>query len=522
MIRILAVLIALVSIVAIPFALKPSESLLAKADETIVIVTPHNEQIRYEFSRAFAAYYQTRTGRTIRIDWRMPGGTSEIARFLKGEFYAAFERTWKSAGQQWTAEVAATFDDPKAQTEARRQFLASNVGIGIDLFFGGGAFDFQQQADAGRLVDCGILRSRPDWFAETSIPHSVSGEVFYDEGGRWVGTVLSSFGICYNPESLRRLGIDEIPAAWTDLGNPRLFKQVALADPTKSGSAAKAFEMIIQQQIQEAVRSRNRLTAEQSDLQSGWAHGLQIIQRASANARYFASAGPQVPVDVSLGDAAIGMCIDFYGRFQNQAIRVTNAATRLQYFTPTGGSSVGVDPIGLFRGAPNPEASKMFIEFVLSLEGQKLWDFKVGAPGGPVKYALRRQPIRKELYLPRYESYRSDPGVNPYEEAKSFEYQPGWTGSLFKVMTFIIRVMCLDSHDEQSAAWQALIAAGFPPKATALFSDMSAVGYEDALEKFRRTLGAASRVEEVQLARELGDHFRAQYRAAEKLAEAGQ
>jgi hypothetical protein len=205
MIRILAVLIALVSIVAIPFALKPSESLLAKADETIVIVTPHNEQIRYEFSRAFAAYYQTRTGRTIRIDWRMPGGTSEIARFLKGEFYAAFERTWKSAGQQWTAEVAATFDDPKAQTEARRQFLASNVGIGIDLFFGGGAFDFQQQADAGRLVDCGILRSRPDWFAETSIPHSVSGEVFYDQGGRWVGTVLSSFGICYNPESLRRL-----------------------------------------------------------------------------------------------------------------------------------------------------------------------------------------------------------------------------------------------------------------------------------------------------------------------------
>jgi hypothetical protein len=164
----------------------------------------------------------------------------------------------------------------------------------------------------------------------------------------------------------------------------------------------------------------------------------------------------------------------------------------------------------------------MFIEFVLSLEGQKLWDFKVGAPGGPVKYALRRQPIRKELYLPRYVSYRSDPGVNPYEEAKSFEYQPGWTGSLFKVMTFIIRVMCLDSHDEQSAAWQALIAAGFPPKATALFSDMSAVGYEVALEKFRRTLGAASRVEEVQLARELGDHFRAQYRAAEKLAEAGQ
>jgi iron(III) transport system substrate-binding protein len=333
--------------------------------------------------------------------------------------------------------------------------------------------------------------------------------------------VLSSFGICYNSDSLRRFGVTEIPSAWSDLGNPRFFKQVALADPTKSGSAAKAFEMIIQQQMQEAIRSAEGSSDEQACLQLGWERGLQIIQRASANARYFTNAGSQVPVDVSLGDAAIGMCIDFYGRFQSEAIRVGDAASRLQYFTPSGGSSVGVDPIGLFRGAPNPEAAKMFIEFVLSVEGQKLWNFKVGTPGGPVKYALRRQPIRKELYSPEYASYRSDPGVDPYEKAKSFMYHPKWTGPLFKVMSFIIRVMSLDSHDEQVAAWEALVAAGFPPQATALFSDTSSVGYKDALEKFRPALNTANRIQEVQLARELGEKFRAQYRAAEQLAKAG-
>ena len=100
-------------------------------------------------------------------------------------------------------------------------------------------------------------------------------------------------------------------------------------------------------------------------------------------------------------------------------------------------------------------------------------------------------------------------------------YHSKWTGPLFKVMSFIIRIMCLDSHDEQIAAWQALVAAGFPPQATALFSNMSAVGYKDALEKFRPALGAANRIQEVQLARELGDQFRAQYRAAEQLAKAG-
>ena len=517
--RILVIFAALALIVAAPFALKPQDDLLAAADDTIVIITPHNEQIRYEFSRAFGEHYKKQTGRTIRIDWRMPGGTSEIARYLKGEYYAAFERMWRAAGNEWSAEASATFDDPRAQSEARQAFLASDVGIGVDLFFGGGAFDFQQQADAGRLVDCGILQEHPDWFAESAIPHVVSGEIFYDQGGRWIGAAVSSFGICYNSNSLRRLGISEIPSAWSDLGNPIFFKQVALADPTKSGSAAKAFEMIIQQQIQEVMRAGNE--SEETSLQLGWARGLQIIQRASANARYFTNAASQVPVDVSLGDAAIGMCIDFYGRFQSEAIRLPNAPSRLQYFTPAGGSAVGVDPIGLFRGAPNPEAAKMFIEFVLSLEGQKLWDFKVGAHGGPRKYALRRQPIRKELYAPEYAAYRSDPGVDPYEEAKSFTYHPQWTGPLFKVMSFIIRTMCLDSHDEQVSAWKALVAAGFPPDATTIFSSMEAVAYQEAVEKFRPALSSANRIEEVRLARELGEKFRAQYRMAEQLAKQG-
>ena len=519
--RIVAVLAALALIIAVPFTLKPKNDLLAEADDTVVIVTPHNEQIRYEFSRAFGEFYQQSTGRTIRIDWRMPGGTSEIARYIKGAYYAAFERMWKAAGRDWTAEVAATFDNANAQSEARREFLAADVGIGVDLFFGGGAFDFQQQADAGRLVDCGILQTHSDWFRDNSIPQRVSGEIFYDAGGCWIGTALSSFGICYNPDFLRRLEVREIPTSWADFGDPRFFKQVALADPTQSGSAAKTFEMIIQQQMQEAFLKASGSANEETCLRLGWSRGLQIIQRASANARYFTSAASQVPIDVSLGNAALGMCIDFYGRFQSEALHIDNSRSRLQYFTPAGGSAVGADPIGLFRGAPNARAAKLFIEFVLSLEGQKLWNFEVGAPGGPKKYALRRQPIRKELYAPEYEPFRSDPGVNPYEEAKSFTYHPMWTSPLFKVLSFIIRVMSLDSHDEQVAAWRALIEAGFPPQATSRFSNMDAVGYEQALGKLRPALNAANHIEEVQLARELGQHFRNQYRAAEQLAKAG-
>ncbi len=186
------------------------------------------------------------------IDWRMPGGTSEIARYLSGSFKAAFEAYWKKQGKPWDAEAAGSFDKPNATTDARKAFLESNVGIGVDVFFGGGAYDFAQQAAAGRLVDSGVIRDNPEWF-EKQIPKTVSGELFYDPEGRWIGTVLSTFGICFNTDSMKRLGVETLTGTWADLTNPKFVDQVALADPTKSGSAAKAFEMIIQQKMQGAV-----------------------------------------------------------------------------------------------------------------------------------------------------------------------------------------------------------------------------------------------------------------------------
>lgn len=522
--------VALVLVLVLPFLLKPKENLLAEADDTLVVISPHNEAVRYEFTIAFSRHYRERTGRSINIDWRLPGGTSEIARYLSGEYLGAFERAWKVAGHAWKPEVAAAFDDPKvvpAQSPeadspaqaARRFFLESETSIGIDVFFGGGTYDFERQAAAGRLVSSDVLRAHSGWFVEETIPWKVSGEVFYDKEARWIGACLSAFGICYNTDALERLGVDRLPASWSDLGDPRFFRQVALADPTKSGSAAKAFEMVIQQQMQELVASTGR--AEKEVLAMGWVRGLQIIQRASANARYFTDAASKVPMDVSLGDAAIGMCIDFYGRFQSEAVMVGDGRSRLQYFTPVGGSSVGVDPIGLLRGARNKVAAEMFIAFVLSPEGQKLWNFKVGAPGGPVKYALRRLPVRKELYAPEYAKFRSDPDVQPYEEAQKFHYQAEWTAPVFRVLAFIIRVMSLDLHHEQMEAWRALAAAGFPREAYRVFSDMESVNYFTASGRIRDLLSSKNRIDEVRLAKELSDQFRNQYRETVRLAQEG-
>ena len=521
----LALLFALVVVLLGPIALRPKRDAAPRAGErALVLITPHNEAIRAEFGRAFSAHWLAKTGTRVHMDFRTPGGTSEIGRYVAGEYVGAFQNYWtRTLGKPWSATVERNFanakapvDDPLAQA-ARKAFLDSDISCKMDLFFGGGAFDFQSQASAGYLVDSGFVAAHPEMFNDKNIPQTLSGEPFYDPQGRWIGNVVSSFGIVYNTDSLARLGIAQPPVKWDDLGEPAYAHEIALANPTQSSSVAKSFEMLIQQQM---LREVAKGGPEADAIRAGWTQAMRLLMRIGANARYFTNASTKIAIDVAAGEAAAGMTIDFYGRFQSEDVAKADGSSHVQYVNAAGGTSVGVDPIGLFRGAPNADVAKEFIAFVMSPEGQKLWNWKVGTPGGPQRYALRRLPILPQLFAPEFSALRSDPEVNPYELAKTFTYHEKWSASLFRSVAFIFRVMCIDTHDELVEARMALIAAGFPPEASAVFANVSAVDYDAAGGRIKQALGP-QKIKEVQLAKELADGFRAQYRRAAELARAG-
>jgi iron(III) transport system substrate-binding protein len=528
-------LLALLAVVALPFALRPKRAAADKADETLVVITPHNEAIRYEFGQGFQEWYRKKTGRTAAIDWRVIGGTSEIARFLESEYVSSFQNHWtRKLGRPWSTEVQAAFangrlapDAGPAALEARRAFLASEAGCGIDVFFGGGTNDFTRQADAGRIVDCGLLRLHPEWFDEKVIPQSYSGEPYWDRQGRWFGPVLSGHGMIYNLDALARLGVAQPPREWADLQDPRLQGEVALCDPTKSGSISKGFECLIQEQIyREWARlaettGKPRGELEQEAVSRGWERGLRLIQRIGANARYFTDTSQKPPIDVAAGDCAVGMCIDFYGRYQEQSANGRSGRKRLGFASPPGGTVLSPDPVALLRGAPHRELAVAFIEYTLSMEGQKLWDFKPGTPGGPKRYALRRMPIRRDYYAhAEFAPDRSDPDDDPYGTAHPLIYQPAWTGGIFREMSFVIRVMCLDPHPELVTAWREIIRAGRPEAALAVMEDLSAVSYEQMVNRIKPALNSRNKVDEIRLASELAGHFRQQYLKAAEIARA--
>lgn len=534
---ILAMLLTLIG----PFLLKPKQSTApAHYDRRLIIITPHHDRIREEFGQAFAAHWKKSTGQTLFIDWRVPGGTSEIAMLIKSEATAAFQQHWElKLGQPWSPAVAQACLNSKAAPDdaARKAYLASNVSTGMDVFFGGGAYDFEQQAKAGTLVAgdgektglSGVMKKHPDWFGDKGIPEKLSGEPFRDPQNRWCGACLSSSGIVFNRDVLRRIGIAEDPDAWDDLADPHYFGQIALSDPGKSGSVTKALEMLIQQQMQVAIDRlkavpNSKQTPEELEAEgvaAGWNEGMRLILRISANARYFTDFSTKIPLEVARGDAAAGMCIDFYGRSAEEDVRKPDGTSRVGFIAPLGGTSVSVDPIGMLRGAPDPEIATAFIEFVLGDAGQKLWSFKVGEPGAPRRHALRRLPVRHDLYTPENNARMSDGKEEPFEKAKAFTYHPERTAAAFSAIRFLVRVICVDSHDELHAAWKDIIDAGMPERAIKVLEDLTRVKYEAATGNISKILSARDKAQETRLARELGDAFRTQFIRAGTMARRG-
>ncbi|HAI12277.1 MAG TPA: hypothetical protein DCM28_11270 [Phycisphaerales bacterium] len=414
---------ALAVVLGVPFIFRPATAshTAGNADGSarLVIITPHNEQIRSEVATAFNNYRKALGKQAIGFDWRTSGGTSDLRRMVQADF---------------TAKAA--------------DGLAAS-GIGIDLFFGGGDYEHNQlakgvyvngQDQLEPIIETIVL---PQGLLQQVYPtNNIGGEPLYHPKLAWVGVVLSSFGIVYNRDILEIRKLPE-PNTWTDLENPNYHGWLALADPAHSGSLAQTYNTILRR--------------------SGWNEGWRHLRRIFANARYFTSGASKVPVDVSAGEAAAGMCIDFYGRYQAGAV----GGNRVGYVDPPFVTAVTADPITILRGAPQKELANEFIVWLLQKNTQKLWQRRKGTPNGPVTFELRRQPIRRDLYTASEMKQWTDPQIKPYQIARNF---PDGTPNYYSYVAPIAHSMAIDIHEELGKAWGVLNANPNHPKITEMWA----------------------------------------------------
>ncbi|MBB6431651.1 ABC transporter substrate-binding protein [Algisphaera agarilytica] len=416
-------------VVGVPFLLRPNDASgkLTDSDgagERLIIYTPHNEQIRLEMSHAFNAWRGEQGLSPVKFDWRASGGTSDLRKTILAQF------------------------------EAKAKKSQEDSGIGADLFFGGGEYDHNKLASGLKIkrdgeevkIAVAVPADIPQAVLDEAFPQAlIGGEQLYHPDKLWIGTALSSFGIVYNRDLLVMLDLKE-PTTWADLTDPAYQNWVALADPGHSGSIGATFNTLLKR--------------------TGWTEGWAVMRRVFANARYFASAASKVPVDVSSGEAAAGMCIDFYGRTQAGAIAAAGwsgdtegqGMSRVGYADPVvDGKSMTAttaDPVSLLRGAPHRETAEQFITWLLSKESQRLWQAKLDTEGGPIRYELRRQPIRADLYTAEEKATWSDPQIDPYPTAVPI--MPGMP-DFFSAVSPVSQAMAIDVHQDLIAAWRAIL-----------------------------------------------------------------
>lgn len=444
-VRILPFLIAFLLIIGVPFLLRPAGGSAAPGQGVprLIIITPHVTQISAEFGPAFEAWHQRTYGSPVSVDWRGPLGTSEIIKLLQSQYVAAINN----------GAIGST-GECKPGT------------IDYDIVFGGGSFDHGRlkagegvtikESIDGKVVSRNLSMSVPAGFPQAKLDewfgkNEIGSALLYDPEQYWIGNALSGFGIVYNRELLARLGLKD-PVSFEDLADPKLQGMVALADPRQSGSISTAFDAVLSNY--------------------GWEKGWRLLRDMCANARYFTNSSTKPPIDISLGEGAIGLAIDFYGRSQAQAIAKPGedpAHVRVGYIDPKGTASIDADPISILRGGPNPEIARRFVEFVLTIEGQALWNFHIqsekspvldGVRLGPRHYELRRMPIRRIMYE-KYWNYLIDQ-VNPYELASTVK-PAGWRSAIGVMMG----AFAIDNSEEHREAWRVLNLAradsSFPP-----------------------------------------------------------
>lgn len=491
------VFVGLALVLGVPFLLRPpGEAAGAGVLPTLVVVTPHVPQIRAEFEAAFDRWHRREHGTGVQIDWRVPGGTSEIVKQLESQYVAAAKAN------------RFDFADPANPR-------AAPGTIAFDLMFGGGSFDHGRVKKGVTLrrtmvtlsgqsqSEVRLPMSEPAGFSQAQLDewfgvNAVGAQLLYDPDQYWIGTALSGFGIVFNTDSLERLGLPE-PTTFTDLTDPRYRGELVLADPRQSGSVTTTFDSILNwhlysralkdgyaDELDKALRDTARpwesviLASHRESVETAFAAGWRELRELAANARSFTNSSTKPPIDVSAGEAAAGLAIDFYGRGQAQAVLAPGqdpSDARVGYVDPKGSVSIDADPISILRGGPSPALARRFVEFCLSDEGQALWQFRSAAslassssggaanrnppgpdghPLGPEREELRRMPVRRSMY-DRYSTFMIDP-INPFELA-SPTLPAGWRGAIAPMMG----AFAIDVHAEIGAAWGALLNARADP-----------------------------------------------------------
>jgi len=190
----------------------------------------------------------------------------------------------------------------------------------------------------------------------------------------WTPFTTMPYVIMYN----KKLVPDaEAPRAWKDVLDPRWKGKVAYADATKSGSSYTLLVTWL------TIYGKN---------DAGWKFVEDILRQSKVLPK--SSMTYQM---VANGEFPIGLT------FEQGAFDFLKSGAPVGIVYPSEGTAVIPDGSALIKGAPHPNAARLFLDFTVSREGQELVVQKFG-----------RRSVRKDVASPA--------GLPPLDTIKAIPY----------------------------------------------------------------------------------------------------
>jgi iron(III) transport system substrate-binding protein len=252
---------------------------------------------------------------------------------------------------------------PIKTAQAIADLFEKDTGVHVELFRSGGSAilrRFMQEhssglnaadvmttsdpANSNKLATQGVFAPfKPDNFDK--VP-----DVAKDPNGAWVAQRLNMLVIYVRTDKVDKA---DYPATWTDVLAPKYKGKLTMTDPSFTSLQLMAVSTLSKK--------------------FGWSY----YEKLKANGIMIVQSNQQALDTVKSGERAIAL-----GALDSYAAAARKQGHPIQSIYPTDGTFIIPSPTAIIKGAPHPNAAKLFANFMLSEAAQKL--FPVG--GG---YAAR-------------------------------------------------------------------------------------------------------------------------------------
>lgn len=248
--------------------------------------------------------------------------------------------------------------------EVLTRLQAEKANPQTDIWFGGGSDAFIQAKEEG------LTQAYQSPNAKNVDP------AFLDADGYWTGVSLVVVGLLVNDDRLADKNLP-LPAAWADLADPVYKDELIASNPTTSGTAYTTVSGVLQLMGEE----------------KGW----EYLDKLYANIPYLEKSGSGPAQKTLTGEYAIGIVPDPHNS------PLTNPDANLTDVFPSDGVLAWPSPVAIVAGAKHPNNAKIFVDWALSAEGQKV--LMQASPRVPVTdvETIEGVPSLQELNLVAYD-----------------------------------------------------------------------------------------------------------------------